>query len=1656
MELNEKATVELGIEAKKGMAELEKMEDKAKSLRKELKEIEKDDALGKSSERWKQIRQELNQTETAIRAVKKEFDLTTATYGQMEKQVRVLTKELKTLAPGSAEFIAKTAELAKVKARFEEVKKEVDGTSKSLEESAKKVEAFQKKLLESKDQSLTYAELGQKVDLLKKKLADLPIESQEFIDTTKKLQQTKAVYDEVSKNVSGTTEALTKSAKAAADFEKKLLETEDSKLTFEQIGQKVELLQKKLGGLAPESQEFIDTSKKLQQTKTYYDNVKKSVDDVTKEINDQIKAAKNSELSYGELKKKVELLNAELKDLKPGTEQFIAATKKLAQTQADLGKVEDDVKKISKEFKNGESGVIGYIKTFTTGFKGILAASGILWLLDTIISIGKVIFEDTAKFEKYEAVLTNAFTKPTKTAAEAKVAAQQASAAAKESMLALQDMAAKTIYGVEELTDGYVKMVNRGIYPTKKEMMAMADLAASQGKTFDQYVEALLDAQTGEMERLKEFGIRGKKAGDDLSFSFKGATTEVKKMGDGFDVVINGKVVKSFKSQEEAVKAAMVSMGQMNGVANSNAAMMGTLSGKVSNMSDGMQALRVTIGEGLKPVFDFFLNLILKGINFFIEMTEKAGPFNSILSQMGVWFGKLGDLLMQLVYTLFPGLQNQTASAGNTMKVLSGVVAILQTALVAIVVTVGTLTNAFQLLVSGGEALKKFFSGDFAGATAAWEQVKQRGTNIVKGFTDGFDSVKKAWTGAFVDAPKKVTKEAELAAGQLSDKTQNVISESEKKAAEKRAKQALKATQDSIKRTDDLKVKAIENDLEREKQAEEIRHKRELERIKNSKASKAQLSKELEAEETLHNQNIEKIKTDAQKRQDQLNERWLEDDFVKKIKKAQSFADGELAIARKSIADKEQLAQMEKKIQDWLKNEIDGIRKAQGEDEAKTAINRQKALNEYTRLTIEMETDELKRKEKKAELEASYEKIRIEKTITDETQKAAALKILEANTKREIEQIQTEYATRKRDQDANIRKLEYDAQVAQLNGMEALAGNNANKLLAIKKQRLDLDFQYTKKSLDDEQAAEEEKARKSISDKEVLEQTLTAIQSKYDALRKANQDQSNSEVAALEAEKLEQRRSRFAAFTEAINDLDQGNYTAAIGRISSLFQKDSASLSARAKATMEYADQVGAIATAATSFLNNLAQKRADREIAESERVKKQRLEDMDVEQKARLQQIETEKAAEMERLEQELLAQKLSKAELTDLNTQFTREKERLELEYQARIKAARDQGNKEEAERLQKERDDKILTVKENLFQTKLGADESKKIEQELADKKTAINKKYDTQTIDAKQKFEASKKSIEDKAAEEQRAAKLKAWKAQQKADIATAAINGAVAAIKALASGIFPLNLVFMAATIAATAIQIGMIKAQPTPTFAGGGKVRNAGVLEGSRHGSRPGEAGIAMVDRVTGREVGEAEGGEYMYILSRDATKYHQPLLDQLTWQSQNRKLQPINYSNQKASYRDGAKLNSDGGSYSNYVPIAPFWEKTYALFGSKKRKEAERMQAQAQEEAKQAQAEADSMMADIGAGGDGGSLANSAEAQAMAAQAKEQGELQLKYLNQIATGTEANTRLLEQISGNTGANVAATRGVEGAVYNTNQAGRLDAIIGGISSLSGK
>lgn len=68
------------------------------------------------------------------------------------------------------------------------------------------------------------------------------------------------------------------------------------------------------------------------------------------------------------------------------------------------------------------------------------------------------------------------------------------------------NMANKTPFEGGELVEGAAKFEAMGL-SAKKWLTYAGDMAAATNKSFDQSVEALIDAQTGELERLKEFGI---------------------------------------------------------------------------------------------------------------------------------------------------------------------------------------------------------------------------------------------------------------------------------------------------------------------------------------------------------------------------------------------------------------------------------------------------------------------------------------------------------------------------------------------------------------------------------------------------------------------------------------------------------------------------------------------------------------------------------------------------------------------------------------------------------------------------------------------------------------------------------------------------------------------------------------------------------------------------------------------------------------------------------------------------------------------------------------------------------------------------------------------------------------------------------------------
>jgi len=218
------------------------------------------------------------------------------------------------------------------------------------------------------------------------------------------------------------------------------------------------------------------------------------------------------------------------------------------------------------------------------------------------------VMDARSEYEKFEAVMTNTF---------------QSAEVGRGALNMITDFAAKTPYQLNELTSSFIKLANRGFAPTRDEMTKLGDLASSQGKSFDQLTEGILDAQTGEFERLKEFGIKASKAGDQVTFSFKGVT-------------------KTVQNNSDAIGEAIMQYGQMAGVAGSMDAISGTLGGKLSNLEDQWWNFLVAVGGESGGVFSGVLSALTVGLEF----------LTNYLPEISQWFRILWSMIEPVVLSL--------------------------------------------------------------------------------------------------------------------------------------------------------------------------------------------------------------------------------------------------------------------------------------------------------------------------------------------------------------------------------------------------------------------------------------------------------------------------------------------------------------------------------------------------------------------------------------------------------------------------------------------------------------------------------------------------------------------------------------------------------------------------------------------------------------------------------------------------------------------------------------------------------------------------------------------------------------------------------------------------------------------------------------------
>jgi len=156
----------------------------------------------------------------------------------------------------------------------------------------------------------------------------------------------------------------------------------------------------------------------------------------------------------------------------------------------------------------------------------------------------------------------------------------------------IQRFTATTPFEIDQVTAAFIKLKGAGIEPTEEILTSFGNTAAATQKDFLQFIEAVLDAAGGQFERLREFNIRTERQGENIAFTFRGATTVIK--NNSADIV---RFLQTIGDQQFAG-----AIGEQ----------LLTLGGQISNVKDNVQLFLLAVGEaGFNQTFGRFLASLL-------------------------------------------------------------------------------------------------------------------------------------------------------------------------------------------------------------------------------------------------------------------------------------------------------------------------------------------------------------------------------------------------------------------------------------------------------------------------------------------------------------------------------------------------------------------------------------------------------------------------------------------------------------------------------------------------------------------------------------------------------------------------------------------------------------------------------------------------------------------------------------------------------------------------------------------------------------------------------------------------------------------------------------------------------------------------------------
>lgn len=466
---------------------------------------------------------------------------------------------------------------------------------------------------------------------------------------------------------------------------------------------------------------YEKSRKSTRATKEETQKIKKALDDNKKKMREVGKEAKAIQKSLGENTKKIKQNTAEGGKLK----RELGKIKGLKALDKDAKKAVYSLKKLGTQGVRSVNSVINKAAKLGATLAGALATAATAAGAFAI----KTGLSEAMDLEGYKLQLETA-TKSTKKASKI--------------MAFAINLANKTPFEGGQLVEGAAKFEAMGM-SAKKWLTLTGDMAAATNKDFDQATEALIDAQNGELERLKEFGIKKTQIADKANEMFKGhevinqkgQIVDQEKFNEALVAIMKERYSGGMEKQAKSLKGIM---STISGVMKSGlASIMGMQSdGKIKEGSifDILKQKAEMLAQKFQKwqndgTFDKVGQKISQAVSL---ASQKIGQFISIIKKNK---GTIIDITKRVVafavaFKAVTVIIKIITILKKVWSVLSAVKTIIMAVGLGWVAVVAAIVVAVALLIKNWDKVK-------AAAGKLWESIKKVGENIKEVFKNAFD-----------------------------------------------------------------------------------------------------------------------------------------------------------------------------------------------------------------------------------------------------------------------------------------------------------------------------------------------------------------------------------------------------------------------------------------------------------------------------------------------------------------------------------------------------------------------------------------------------------------------------------------------------------------------------------------------------------------------------------------------------------------------------------------------------------------------------------------------------------------------------------------------------------------------------------------------------